>query len=238
MIGCLSLRVLKRLTFHTVSFNVVGLKLKFVATNQCLERPVMYAGLRKIEKRLGHDNFPLIPFNYYSSYQEMVISPEFPCVAKIGHAHRGMGKMKLNDSTQWADIRTVIALNDTYSTVEPFINVEYGIRVQKIGTHVRIFKKNMSGSSWKSQFGGSSLEEMEIKDETLLKKYRQWVEVCASEFDLDILAVDALHDKSGKEYIIELNDSAIGLTTGYWEKDTIHIVDLCIDKIQQEVLHK
>ncbi|KAL9644488.1 hypothetical protein ABK040_009353 [Willaertia magna] len=195
---------------------------------QCLERPIMYAGLRTIEKKLGSKKFPLIPFNYHSSYQQMIISPEMPCVVKVGHAHRGMGKMKVSDTTQWADLRTIIALNDTYSTCEPFIDVAYGIRIQKIGKNYRAFKKEMSGSGWKSHFGGSSLVEMELKDE-----HKLWVDECAKQFDLDLCAVDALCDKNGKEYIIELNDSAIGFTTGFWVEDTRNVVELAIEKIKK-----
>lgn len=32
----------------------------------CLERPIMFAALKGIEMRVGHDKFPLINQNYYS----------------------------------------------------------------------------------------------------------------------------------------------------------------------------
>lgn len=55
-----------------------------------LERPIMLGALRSIEKRVGHDKFPLINATYYSSERQMVIAPEMPAVIKIGHAHAGL----------------------------------------------------------------------------------------------------------------------------------------------------
>lgn len=37
-----------------------------------LERPIMYGALKEIERRVGHDKFPLVPINYYSSPSGMV----------------------------------------------------------------------------------------------------------------------------------------------------------------------
>jgi hypothetical protein len=37
-----------------------------------LERPIMYGALKEIEQRVGHDKFPLVPINYYSSPSTMV----------------------------------------------------------------------------------------------------------------------------------------------------------------------
>ncbi|KAL0478007.1 synapsin [Acrasis kona] len=192
-----------------------------------LERPVVYAALAEIERRVGHEAFPLISFNYYSGYKQMMISPDFPAVLKVSHAHRGMGKMKLDNQQQFHDISTIVALDDQYSTIEPFIDSVYGIRVQKIGGNYAVYRKDFTGSGWKSQFGGSSLKEIPLED-----KYKLWADECSKLFGgLDILAVDALHGKDGKDYIIELNDTAIGLTPGYWELQTKLIVDIAIERM-------
>lgn len=52
---------------------------------------------------------------------------------------------------------TVLSLHEDYCTAEPYIDVEYGIRVQKIGEHYRVMKKIFTGSGWKSQFGGAGI---------------------------------------------------------------------------------
>jgi hypothetical protein len=107
----------------------------------------------------------------------MIISPTLPCIVKVSHAHRGMGKIKAKDSDQFKDIATVVALNNNYCTGEPFIDIQYGIRVQKIGDSYRVFKKEMTGGGWKSQFGGSTLKEIE-----LTKKYKLWADECSKLF--------------------------------------------------------
>lgn len=53
-----------------------------------MERPIMYGGLKEVQKKLGKDKFPLIEINYYSSSNEMVLSPDkMPSIIKISHAH-------------------------------------------------------------------------------------------------------------------------------------------------------
>lgn len=194
----------------------------------CLERPIMYSVMREIETRLGHNKFPLIPMTYYSNHKQMVISSDFPSVMKISHAHRGQGKIKLKSQEEFRDMQTVLALHtQDYATVEPFIEADYGLRIQKIGNCYHAFRKDFTGSGWKSQFGGSSLREVEMEP-----KWKLWADECSKVFGgLDILAVDALHSKDGREYIIELNDSPIGLTPGYWNTDSEVIRSIVLDKM-------
>jgi hypothetical protein len=121
----------------------------------------------------------------------MAITPDMPAVMKVSHAHAGMGKIKLDESAAFRDMATVLALNNNYCTSEvssspllfricirvcacvhsqilhhpqPFIDAEYGLRVQKIGNHYRVYKKVYTGSGWKSQFGGSDLQLIELND--------------------------------------------------------------------------
>ncbi len=48
---------------------------------------------------------------------------------------------------------------------------------------------------------------------------------------MEILALDVLHMKDGREYIIELNDTAIGLMFEHLEEDSLLIRDLVIEKM-------
>lgn len=84
----------------------------------------------------------------------MVMFDEYPAIVKISHAHRGMGKMRVENSDQFRDLSTVMGLHHDYCSVEKFIDIDYGIRVQKVGPSYRVFKKISTGSGWKSQFGG------------------------------------------------------------------------------------
>jgi len=189
----------------------------------------MYGGLSEICCRVGSDKFPLIPQTYYSPYRQMIISPPLPGIVKISHSHRGMGKVRVNDYDQFRDLSTVVALHHDYCTAEKFIESEYGIRVQKIGDHYRVFKKISTGASWKSQFGGADLQEAELTEQ-----YKFWADECAKCFGgMDLLAVDALKGKDGNYYIIELNGTAIGLHQQFMKDDSIKIRDLTINKLNQ-----
>jgi len=192
-----------------------------------LERPIMFGALEEIKRRVGKDKFPLIPQNYYSTHRMMVIQDQFPAVIKIGHAHRGMGKLRAKDNDEFRDISTVVALHSDYCTAEPFIDSEYGLRVQKVGKAYRVYKKIYTGSGWKSQFGGADLQEIELEE-----KYKIWADECSKCFGgLDWFAVDALHGKDGQDYIIELNGAAIGFQAHRWEEDTLALKAHVLEKM-------
>jgi len=169
----------------------------------------------------------VIDSNFYSTHGMMTISPEMPCVIKVGHAHRGMGKIQVKDQQEFRDVSTIIALHQDYCTAEEFISSDYGIRVQKIGTHYRVYKKIWTGSSWKSQFGGSGLVEIPVED-----KHKLWADECAKVFGgMELLSVDALHGKDGKDYILELNGTASGFQTKDWVEDTQYLIELVLDRL-------
>eukprot|EP00026_Physarum_polycephalum_P017617 Phypoly_transcript_18903.p1 GENE.Phypoly_transcript_18903~~Phypoly_transcript_18903.p1 ORF type:complete len:243 (+),score=39.58 Phypoly_transcript_18903:108-731(+) len=129
--------------------------------------------------------------------------------------------------TEFKDLSTVMALHNDYCTAEPYIDAEYGIRVQKIGNNYRVMKKVFTGSGWKSQFGGASLQEVPLTEE-----YKRWADECAKCFGgMDIFAIDALHGLDGKDYIIELNDTAIGILAERWLEDSMRIRDLALDRM-------
>eukprot|EP01080_Neovahlkampfia_damariscottae_P007795 gene7795-12269_t len=189
-----------------------------------LERPVMYGALKEIQKRLG-DKFPLIAVTYYSTHNGMVICEKFPSVIKVSHVHAGMGKIKVENYEAFRDVSTILALNSDYCTAEPYIEIEYGMRIEKIGNDYRAHKKIFHGSGWKSHFGNSHYEDMEMTSE-----FKLWADECTKIFGgLDWFAIDVAHGKDGKDYILELNGSAIGLA--YWKEDTIKIRDLCLKRM-------
>ncbi len=159
----------------------------------------MLSVLREIRDRIGQEKFPLNDVTYYSNASTMIISPSMPCVLKLSHAHAGMGKIRVNDQQGFEDMRTVCSLHDEYLSAEPFFPYDSGIRVQKCVNTYRVWEKIPTGSSWKSQFGGSDLREI-----PLTPQFKLWADECAKAFGgLDLFAVDALKKTNKGNTILE-----------------------------------
>jgi hypothetical protein len=88
----------------------------------------------------------LIAQTLYSGHHDMIFTPEFPLVAKVGHAHAGpsqcrfsffsrlaqfagvetgYGKMRFRDDQDFGDFRGLIALHGDYVTAEPFVEWDW-----------------------------------------------------------------------------------------------------------------
>jgi hypothetical protein len=57
-----------------------------------------------------------------------------------------MGKIKIDDYNGFRDVSTILALNKDYCTAEPYIEIDYGMRIEKIGDDYRAHKKLFHGS--------------------------------------------------------------------------------------------
>ncbi len=56
----------------------------------------------------------------------MIISPDFPAVLKISHAHRGMGKVLMKDGDQFRDMATVrIHKQRRLESIFPYLSLIY-----------------------------------------------------------------------------------------------------------------
>ena len=116
-------------------------------------------------------------------------------------------------------------------TAEPFIEGSYDIRLQKIGSHFRAFKRTSVSGDWKTNTGTSMCEEI-----ALTPAYIRWLTEAGKLFGgLQICTVDAIHDASTeRELIMEVNGTSSGLFPGPCaDEDNLHIRDLIVAEAER-----
>ena len=219
----------------------------------CQERAVIYAELNQLQREMGEEAFPFIQATYHPNLDEaLIISPEIgkegkkddedeqkekeegeskeassssaAVVVKVGTSCAGYGKMRLTTEQQFMDYKTTLSMGTEYFTVEPYCPALHDVRVQLVGGHVRAYKR--TSDSWKGNMGNTRYADIPVTD-----AYRRAAEACAQLFGgLDILSLDYLRLKDGRQVILELNDSMTGFHDSHAAEDRARVRDCVLRK--------
>jgi len=200
------------------------------AIYQFQDKPWVFGHMMEIQRRLGKEQFPLIEQTFYPNHREMTVAPRLPAVVKIGHAHGGLGKLKVETALDFQDAASVVAVSNTYCTVEPFIDSKFDIHVQKIGNFYKAFMRKSISGNWKTNMGSAMLEQTPMTE-----KYRSWIDSVAEQFGgLDLCALEILVTRDGREIIMELNDCALPLLGDSQEEDRRLISELVLHRMNTQ----
>ena len=119
-------------------------------------------------------------------------------------------------------------MHKDYCAIEPYIDVDYELRIVFIApNYYRVHKRQ--SMNWKVNFGMTNIRE----DCEMKPNWKKWIDLIYENYpDLLIFDIDALVDKNGKEYILEVNGSTQGLTPEHGEQDLEHMRDLVVRKME------
>uniref|UniRef100_A0A1I8IWG4 Synapsin_C domain-containing protein n=1 Tax=Macrostomum lignano TaxID=282301 RepID=A0A1I8IWG4_9PLAT len=151
----------------------------------------------------------------------------YPLVMKIGHAHGGLGKIRLARPDELQDLSGVVAVANTYATTETLVDSKFDIHIQKIGNNYKAFLRRSISGGWKANVSSSMLEQLPMTD-----RFRSWIDEVAQLFGgMDICSVEAVQNKEGAVLIVEANGSDAPLLGDSQEEDRRLISELVLGRM-------
>lgn len=114
------------------------------------DRQMIFAKLLRVQKALGKENFPLIPQIYCQTHQDLLnyvngSSFNLPCLVRTGPL--GNGKIKIDNLSMFRYFASIVATNNSSCTVEQYLDVKCDLIVQKLGTSLKLFRKNIAAQT-------------------------------------------------------------------------------------------
>lgn len=110
------------------------------------DRQLVFAKLLRVQKRLGREHFPLIPQIYCQTHQDLLnyinsSSVTLPCLIRTGPS--GKGKIRIDNLQMLKDFSSIMATSGLSCTIERYLDVKCDLVVQKLGTSLKLFRRNV-----------------------------------------------------------------------------------------------
>ncbi|VDM44051.1 unnamed protein product [Toxocara canis] len=187
-----------------------------------LNKNWMYYHLQRIATTAGSNVFPLLEQTYYPAFDHFNALSRFPVIVRVGHGAHGLGKVKIDDEQHLVELEGAIrSLGGGEVSVEPYIDIKYDVHLQKIGSETKAFIRKGISNSWRSNVGSAMLEQIAVTN-----RHKQWLQMVSEAFGgLDVLGLDVLVAKDGREIIHDANDALTFLGDSQ-EEDRRAIADL------------
>ncbi|XP_055618221.1 synapsin [Toxorhynchites rutilus septentrionalis] len=200
---------------------------------QFQDKPWVFAHLLQLQRRLGKEAFPLVEQTFFPSPHDMLTWQRFPCVLKAGHCHGGKATARLDNASALQDAAGLLcgaglSDNNSYCSLEPYIESKFDVHIQKIGPHYKAFMRKSISGNWKTNQGSAMLEQLPMTE-----KYKSWIDEVSELFGgMEICGIAVIVSKEGKEFIISASDSTFPLMGDTQEEDRRQIADLVVGRMQ------
>lgn len=108
-------------------------------------RQMVFAILLRVQRQLGKENFPLIPQVYCQTQQDLLnyinsSTISLPCLVRMGN-----GRIKIDQVQGLRDFASIMATSHNSCTIEQYLEVEYDLIIQKLGTSLKLFRRSPKG---------------------------------------------------------------------------------------------
>lgn len=143
---------------------------------------------------------PVIPAQVSAGNQALSwVSPELPCVLKVGNHHGGLGKARALTQDQWSDLVDLAAIVPDYALGEPFISYVADVRCLVVGQQVWCMRRE--SEDWKVNRGTAQPVLMDTPAQLEI-----WSRHAADHLGSFILGLDFIQKADGEWLLLECND--------------------------------
>ncbi|KAL6051955.1 Asparaginyl-tRNA synthetase, cytoplasmic (Asparagine--tRNA ligase) (AsnRS) [Balamuthia mandrillaris] len=198
-----------------------------------LDDAVIYGKLAELKtKNGGKKQFPLVPKYFYPYHNATTFMPPLPMMVKTGTAANvaTRPKMKISTKREWDHfLQSEVAKHKSFLSSEPFVESDFVVSVQKIGSQYKCLKYNATINEQERGEGASV---------PLDERWKKWIDMVALELNLRVCFLDLLHSREVDSFkILKCGTGVIGLNSSKHCPDVRKMLRaLMMEELEQALL--